>query len=125
MSDHLISRPAYSAPCTACRQRLILAIDGGLTIAADPQPLTVNEEIAAHLTHRGAYDLIKTPGAKTWLIHRDIFRVKAGRTHPVLGDHACPAARHPLNPWRIPPQRAAPSRPREKQARPDTAPIPF
>jgi hypothetical protein len=125
VSDHLISRPAYSAPCTACQQRLILAIDGGLTIAADPAPLSVNEEIAARLTKRGVYDLVKIPGSKTWLIHRDIFRVKAGRTYPVLGDHACPVVHHPLNPWRIPPQRAASSRPREKPARPDTAPIPF
>lgn len=125
MNDHLISRPAYTAPCTGCRRHILIAIDGGLTIYADPDPLGIPAEIAARLTGRGIYDTVRNPGGKTHLISRDIFRVKAAREYPVIGDHACIPGHRPGGGWKPPPLRGHQPRPETSRAVSDTGEIPF
>jgi len=125
MNGHLISRPAYTAPCTSCSERILIAIDGGLTVYADPAALGIHAEIAARLTGRGVYDFTRTPGGKTYLITRDVFRARASREHPVVADHACISGRQPGNGWQPPPMRGHQPRPKTLHAIADTGEIPF
>lgn len=125
MNDHLISRPAYTEPCTGCRRHILIAVDGGLTVHADPIALNIPAEIAARLTGRGVYDTCRTLGGKTYLISRDIFRVMARREYPVVGDHACIPGRQPGNSWHPPPVRTNQPRPETGPAAADTSEIPF
>lgn len=126
MIGHLISRPAYSEPCTACRRFILIAVDGGLTVYADPVPLGIPAEIAARLSGRGVYDAARTLSGKTYLISRDIFRVMARREYPVIGDHVCIPGRQPGNGWRLPPARGVHQpRPETPQPAIDTGEIPF
>lgn len=124
MIGHLISRPAYTEPCTGCRRHILIAIDGGLIVYADLTPLDIPAEIAARLTGRGVYDITRI-GGKTHLITRDIFRVRAGREHPVIGDHVCIPGRRPVNGWKPPPARGYQPRPKTAQVKADTGDIPF
>jgi hypothetical protein len=125
MTGHLISRPAYTAPCTGCRRHILIAIDGGLTVYADPIPLGIHAEIAARLTGRGVYDVTHTLGGKTYLISRDVFRVRASRKYPVIGDHACIPGHHPASGWKLPPLRGHQPRPEIPRLLADTSEIPF
>jgi hypothetical protein len=122
--DHLISRPACTQPCTACHRHILIAIDQGLTIHADPEPLTVPAEIAARLTGRGTYDITRT-GGKTYLITRDIFRIRADREYPVVGGHACIPGHQPGNGWHPPPVRGHRPSLKIRQATSVTGEIPF
>ena len=93
MTEHLISRPAHPAECARCGSRVLTGMDGGLTVAANPQPLTVAAEIAARIDGRPVFDLLITAGGKTYLTDRHVNRVRAGRDNdvPVLGAHECGA----------------------------------
>jgi hypothetical protein len=122
--DHLISRPAYTQLCTTCHRHILTAIDQGLTIHADPEPLGIPAEIAARLTGRGTYDITRT-GGKTYLITRDIFRIRADREYPVIGDHLCIQGHRLVNSWHPPPMRGHQPRPKTRQEIPVTGEIPF
>ena len=125
MNDHLISRPAYTAPCTSCGERILIAIDSGLTIYADPTALGINAEIAARLTGRGVYDLTRTLSGKTYLAARDIFRSRVIREYPVVADHRCIPGHRPASGWKPPPMRSYLLHPKTPRAVTVTGEIPF
>ena len=107
--DHLISRPARLIPCHGCHRHILAAIDGGLTIAADPQAITAIAEITARITGRAAYDITRS-GTRAYLVYRDLHRVRAQRDYPVVADHECPAGALPyyqLIPPKTPPGKKA------------------
>ncbi len=119
MTEHLIRRPAQTATCTRCGRHILAAISSGITIAANPQSLTVNEEIAARLTGRIIFDIIVYGlPRRMYLEYRDLGRVRAGRKHAVVAAHECPG---PVNytgdeltvPW-----------PQKKQRKPATRKMP-
>ena len=108
--DHLISRPARLIPCHGCHRHVLAAIDGGLTIAADPQAITAIAEITARITGRAAYDITRS-GTRAYLVYRDLHRVRAQRDYPVVADHECPAGVMPY--YRLIPPKTSP---RNKEA---------
>jgi hypothetical protein len=111
MSDqHLISRPARLVPCHGCHRHILAAIDGGLTVAADPQTITPAAEIAARITGRAAYDIVTT-GTRIYLVYRDLHRIRGRRGYPVVADHECAAGARPyyrLIPPKTPVRKKAP-----------------
>jgi hypothetical protein len=110
MSDlHLISRPARLIPCHGCKHHILAAIDGGLTVAADPQSIGTIAEVKARITGRAAYD-IASSGTRVYLVYRDLHRVRAQRGYPVVADHECPAGAQPYYQL-IPPKTPARKKP--------------
>jgi hypothetical protein len=103
MSDHLIDRPVLRRPCHGCGRHVLTAIDGGLMVAADPESLTLNEEITARIRGLAAYDILVT-GTHAYLAYRGVFRVTPERSYPVVADHVCPWRARPA--YRlIPPEK--------------------
>lgn len=94
MSDHLISRPARLVPCHGCHRHILAAIDGGLTVAADPAAISTTAEMAARIAGRGVYDIVTT-GTQIYLVYRDLHRVRGKRGYPVVTDHQCAAGAKP------------------------------
>lgn len=120
MSDHLIDRPARLTKCHGCGRHILAAIDGGLTVAADPGNIPLNAEIAARLAGRSAYDVI-TIGMRVYLAYRDMFRISVQRG-TVVADHGCGAIpRYQL----IPPKKPAVKKARVKVKAPVLEEVPF
>jgi len=94
VTEHLISRPAKLKTCPRCGEYTLTAITGGLTTATDPEPLTIDQEIAALLIGKRTFDII-TIGHRLYLEWRDIIRVKGGRVYPVVAIHICTPAEPP------------------------------
>lgn len=90
MTGHLIDRAARYQPCPRCARHTLTAIDGGIIIRADPEPIGINTEIAALLAHRFTYD-VHSYGLprRMHLEWRDLTRIRAGRKRPVVASHAC------------------------------------
>jgi hypothetical protein len=86
-------------PCPACQRHTLACVSGGLPIRANPEQLTVNQEIAARLQGKETYDVI-TWGLprKLYLEYRDLTRIKAGRKHPVVAEHPCGHMPRPAGP---------------------------
>lgn len=123
MSDHLIDRPIRLLPCHGCHRHVLAAIDGGLTVAADPQPVTIVQEIMARLNNHPVFDIITT-GTAAYLIYRDLTRVRHPRGYPVVAAHQCPrgaAPRYQL----IPPKTKATKKKAAKPLSDPNEPIPF
>lgn len=112
-TDHLIDRPAYATQCPRCKERVLVAMDGGLSVTTDVIPASINAEIAAWLTKRYAWEIIRDPyPGQTHLRFRGLARIKAGRDLPVVLAHECPDGTRPVIPWHIPPPRpSAPKAP--------------
>lgn len=93
MTEYLINRPARLTTCPTCNQPTLAAISGGLTISADPKPLTINQEIAALLTNRPTYDIL-THGfpKRIYLEWRSTTRIKNKHRHTVVAEHPCRTA---------------------------------
>ena len=94
VTEHLISRPAKLKTCPRCGEYTLTAITGGLTTATDPEPLTIEQEIAALLIGKRTFDII-TLGHRLYLEWRDIIRVKGNRAYPVVAIHICTPAEPP------------------------------
>lgn len=96
MTGHLISTAAVLAPCNHCGAHILACRAAGFRAYADPQPIDVNQEIAARLCNRPVYDLL-TQGLpkRMYLEYRNLTRVIAGRSYPVVAEHACPSGRAP------------------------------
>jgi hypothetical protein len=120
---HLIDRIALAGKCPRCNNRVLVAIDGGLDIAADPDALDIRAEAAARLSGLVIVDLERYDGRRSYLRYRDLRRMKRPRILPVLAQHRCADGTIPHIPWEIPAPRARPS-PR-KAAVNTTAPVPF
>lgn len=88
MTEHLINRPAKLTACARCGQLTFTGISGGITIIADPAPLSIDQEIAARLAGKTIYDVI-TSSRGPYLEWRSLARVKAGRYYAVAASHAC------------------------------------
>lgn len=86
MTAHLITEAAKLRICTRCGEYTIVAISGGINTAADIQPLSVDEEIAALLTGRRTFDFAQI-GLRYYLHYRDLFAIRANRIHPVVAAH--------------------------------------
>lgn len=96
MTEHLISHPARLQPCPHCGHYTLTAIAGGLTVHANPQALSINEEIAALITGKASYDvLIHGLPRGIYLERRDIDRIRAPRAHAVVATHICPVLFNP------------------------------
>lgn len=88
MTEHLITRPARADACRRCGWPVLTAISGGCPVQADIQPLAADTELAALLAGRLTYDICVS-GNRVHLERRDIFRIRAGRNHPVVATHTC------------------------------------
>jgi len=90
MTEHLIDRAARYQPCPKCERHTLTAIVGGMPIRADPEPLTINAEIAALLSGLITFD-VHSYGLprKMHLEDRDIDRIKRGHKYPVVAMHTC------------------------------------
>ncbi len=96
MSGHLISTAAVLVPCDGCSKRILACRAGGFRAHADPQPLSINAEIAAWLRNRPVYDILIHGLPRTMhLEYRNLTRVISGREYPVVAEHECPSARVP------------------------------
>lgn len=88
--EHLIDRPAHYQPCPHCGRHTITAWCGGVRTRCDPEPLTINQEIAALLTGRQTYDvMIWGLPRRMNLAWRDITRIRAGRKYAIIATHKC------------------------------------
>jgi hypothetical protein len=91
MTEHLISRPAQLTKCRTCGRHILAAITSGLTVAVNPESLSVNAEIAARIQGRIIFDvLVHGLPRRMYLEYRDLGRVRAGRKHAVVAEHECP-----------------------------------
>lgn len=125
-TEHLIDRPAYADQCARCKAPILIAMDGGLNVAADIIPADVNAEIAAWLTKRWSWNVIRDPDTRqTHLRFRGLAQVKAGRPYPVVTGHRCPDGAFAFNPWRAPPPSKPKPAARKTPAVNNDAPVPF
>lgn len=123
---HLISRPLYPGQCRHCAAPVLIAIEGGATICADPAPIDAPAEIEEILSGRGTYEIDSTPGTrKAYLQYRDHMRIQAGKGRPVVRSHRCPDGTYRTTSWKPPPDK----KPSGPKPRPETAtdktPVPF
>jgi len=89
--EHLIDRPAHYQPCPRCTRHTLTAWCGGIHTRLDPEPLSVNQEIAAILSGRLTYDvLILGLPRRMYPEWRHLLRIQAPRRHPVIATHVCP-----------------------------------
>ena len=108
MTEHLITRRAALSQCVRCGNLTITGISGGLTTVVDTKPLSISDEISALITGKATFDLMIT-GQAIYLEWRDVTRIRAGRTYPVVTQHPCAAASsRPLPP---PPAEEVPDDP--------------
>lgn len=122
-TEHLIDRVVQARKCHRCNNRVLVAIDGGLDIAADPDALDIRAELTARISGLVIVDLERYDGRRAYLRYRDLRRMKRPRTLPVLAQHRCPDGLIPHIPWQIPDQSALPPRPPPRVN--TTAPVPF
>jgi hypothetical protein len=88
--EHLIDRAAHYQPCPRCSRHTITALSGGVPLRLDPEPLTINQEIAALLSGRQTYDVMLWGlPRRMHPIWRDISRIRAPRKHAVIAAHKC------------------------------------
>ena len=99
--DHLINRAAHITLCTHCSRHVLIAIVSGWDTCTDLESLTIQAEITALIARRITYDLVPKANS-SYLISRDIYRIRAPREYPVLINHICPDGREPSIAWRIP-----------------------
>ena len=90
--EHCIDRPAHYQPCPHCHRHTLTAIVSGVKTRLNPEPLTINTEIAALLDGRRTYDvLLYGLPRRMHPIWRDISRIRAPRRHTVIATHQCAA----------------------------------
>lgn len=122
---HLISRPVYPGRCSHCQALILVAMDGGMTICADPSPLGIPAELGEILSGRGTYEIEQVPGVrKSYLHYRDHMRIRAARGWPVVKRHRCPDGALRTTSWRPPPDKKPAGNPRPKYT-PANSPVPF
>jgi hypothetical protein len=94
---HLESRPARYQPCPHCGHHTLTAQDAGIPVRCDPEPLSINQEIAALLLGRATYDvLVYGLPRRMHPRYRDFGRIRAPRRHAVIADHKCGPGPRPL-----------------------------
>lgn len=82
---HLESTPALERTCPACAALTLEAVEEGIPVRLDPEPLPdVDAEIAARLAGRRTYNLYRCRE----VAYRDQYRIRR-RDYPVLADHEC------------------------------------
>jgi len=84
---HLITTAPKLINCRDCGRPLLAVTVGGLDRHVDPAPLTELGELVALLAGRTTYDL-SGPMADH-LIRRNVHRIAAERSRPVIATHAC------------------------------------
>lgn len=57
MSRHLVTTTAVAGMCPGCREPVLTGISEGLTVRADPYPLTRDLEVAMIIAGRDTYTL--------------------------------------------------------------------
>jgi hypothetical protein len=113
-TGHLIDRPVQARTCPRCNNRVLVAIDAGTTISADPDALDIHAEAKARITGLVVVDLERYDGRRAYLRYRNTWRMRRPRTIPVLAQHQCPDGTRPLIPWETPgPDNRPPPRPRQ------------
>lgn len=90
VTGYLIDRPAALARCSRCGAATITAVTGGLTTVTDTKPLGIDQEISAILAGKATFSL-QVMGSKIFLAPRSVAEIRAGRDHPVVALHSCPA----------------------------------
>ena len=88
MVNHLVTEPAKLITCPRCGQYTIHALSGGILVKANPEPLSVSQEITALLTGKRTYDLIPF-GLHFYLEYRSAGRMESDRLHVVVATHTC------------------------------------
>jgi hypothetical protein len=99
---HFETRAARYQPCPHCGRHTLIALDEGATVRADPEPLTLHQEIAARLQGKTTYDvLLYGFPRRMYPTARNLIRIRAPRHYAVIADHRCipgtqrPAIRQP------------------------------
>lgn len=88
---HLEDGPAFYQPCPRCARHTLTAYCAGVKTRLDPEPLTINQEIAALLLGRRTYDvLIQGLPRRMYPEWRHLLRIRAPRKHTVIATHVCP-----------------------------------
>lgn len=112
-TTHLIDRPVQGRKCATCREYVLVAIDGGIDIAASPDALDIRAEAAARITGLAIVDLVKYDRRYSYLRYRNIWRMQRPRTGIILAQHQCPDGTRPHIPWETPdPSKLPPPKPR-------------
>jgi hypothetical protein len=89
MSEFLKDTPCKLATCPRCKAYVLAAQQGGLKVAADMAPLSMDEYRAALIAGRPTYDLLEQGGRPHKLRARTLSTPPG--THKILAGHGCGA----------------------------------
>lgn len=100
---HLEDGPAFYQPCPRCGRHTLTAYCAGVKTRLDPEPLSINAEIAALILGRRTYDvLVMGLPRRMYPAWRHLSRIRAPRIHAVIATHICPP--NPVRPQSLEPE---------------------